>query len=119
MVGSSPDIASRGAGPSLAETFGEVEAMSEPAAVSRLAGNTKPNTPPPVPPKSPVRPAKSRRPLLIGAAALVVIAGGVGAYIYLSRPDLPPGFAGGNGRLEANEIYVASKYPGRVKEMLA
>jgi HlyD family secretion protein len=93
--------------------------MSEPAAASRPTGNTKPNAPPPVPPKGPARPAKSRRPLIIGVAAVVVIAAGVGAYVYMTRPDLPPGFAGGNGRLEANEIYVATKYPGRVKEMLA
>ncbi|WP_082554571.1 HlyD family secretion protein [Caulobacter sp. Root1455] len=96
--------------------------MSEPAAVSRptgnTTGNTKPNTPPPVPPKGPAPRPKSRRPLLIGVAAVVVIGAGVWAYIYLTRPDLPPGFAGGNGRLEANEVYVASKYSGRVKDVL-
>jgi hypothetical protein len=33
------------------------------------------------------------------------------------NPALPPGFAGGNGRLEANEIYVATKYPGRIQDV--
>lgn len=78
-----------------------------------------PNTPASKPPPKPPQPRpKSRKPLLIGVAAVVVIAAGVGAYIYLTRPDLPPGFASGNGRLEANEIYVATKYPGRIKEVL-
>lgn len=97
--------------------------MPEPAVVSRLGQDTKsqpPGSQPPGPKSPGPKPAsKSRRPLLIGVAAVVVIAAGVGAYIYMTRPDLPPGFAGGNGRLEANEIYVATKYPGRVKEMLA
>jgi len=52
---------------------------------------------------------------LIGAA--LVIGGGVAWYL-LSQPALPAGFAAGNGRLEATQIYVASKYPGRVKDVL-
>ena len=47
---------------------------------------------------------------LIAAAVLVV--GGIAAWLIFSGPDLPAGFAGGNGRLEANQIYVATKYPG-------
>jgi HlyD family secretion protein len=50
--------------------------------------------------------------------AIVVVVGGGAAWYFLSRPKLPEGFAGGNGRLEANELYVATKYPGRVKEVL-
>jgi HlyD family secretion protein len=52
---------------------------------------------------------------LVGAA--LIIGGGVAWYV-LSRPALPAGFAAGNGRLEATQIYVASKYPGRVKDIL-
>ena len=40
------------------------------------------------------------------------------AWFILSKPALPPGFAAGNGRLEANEIYTATKYAGRVKTIL-
>ncbi|HLS69609.1 MAG TPA: HlyD family efflux transporter periplasmic adaptor subunit [Kiloniellales bacterium] len=36
----------------------------------------------------------------------------------LTRDDLPPGFASGNGRIEAVEIDVATKTPGRVIEIL-
>ena len=53
--------------------------------------------------------------LAIGAGAA---AGGVLAYTILTAPALPPGFAGGNGRLEANQLYVATKYPGRIAEIL-
>ena len=52
---------------------------------------------------------------LVGAA---LVAGGGVAWYILSRPALPAGFAAGNGRLEATQIYVASKYPGRVKDIL-
>ena len=40
------------------------------------------------------------------------------AWFIFSKPALPPGFAAGNGRLEANEIYTATKYAGRVKTIL-
>ncbi len=59
----------------------------------------------------------SRRLILI-IVAVVVVAGGVGAWFFFSKPALPPGFAGGNGRLEATEIYISTKYPGRIAEVL-
>ena len=59
----------------------------------------------------------SRRLILIIVLVLAVVGGGVAWYM-LSRPKLPAGFAGGNGRLEATEVYVSAKYPGRIKEVL-
>ena len=59
---------------------------------------------------------RRRRRLIIIAAAVVLI--GALAWYLLSRPSLPPGFAAGNGRLEANEVYVAAKYAGRIREVL-
>lgn len=59
----------------------------------------------------------SRR-LLIGILAVVLVGGGALAWYILSRPKLPEGFAAGNGRLEANELYVSTKYPGRIKDVL-
>src|SRR5688572_29374469 len=91
--------------------------MSEPVAPPGSPQGDKPASSTPEPPKAP--PKKKSKRLLYGVIAAVVIAVGVGAYLYLSRPDLPPGFAGGNGRLEANEVYVASKYSGRIAEVLA
>jgi hypothetical protein len=41
--------------------------------------------------------------------AAVLAGGGVTAWWYLSKPGLPEGIAGGNGRLEAKSVYVATK----------
>ncbi len=51
---------------------------------------------------------------------IVLSAVAAGVYYWLNRaPELPEGIAYGNGRLEADEIQIATKYPGRVKEILA
>ena len=44
-----------------------------------------------------------------------------GAYYWWQRlhPALPPGIAYGNGRLEADEINIDTKYAGRIAEILA
>src|SRR5215471_10136347 len=55
----------------------------------------------------------SKKTLLI---ALVVIVVGAGvAWRLLSKPKLPPGFASGNGRLEATQVDIAAKFGGRLK----
>ena len=60
----------------------------------------------------------SRKVILVAVAAVVAIAGAA-AWLILSKPALPPGFAGVNGRLEAKQVDIATKYPGRIKEVLA
>lgn len=50
--------------------------------------------------------------------AVVAIGGGVAAWMVLSKPELPPGFAASNGRLESNQLFIATKRPGRIKEVL-
>lgn len=57
--------------------------------------------------------------LIIVALIILAIGGGAAAYIILSKPALPEGFAGGNGRLEAKQVDIATKYPGRIKTVLA
>ena len=53
------------------------------------------------------------------AVAFIVAAAG-GAYWWINRPPgLPPGFAASNGRLEAEEIDVDTKFAGRISEILA
>ncbi len=64
----------------------------------------------------------SRRWWLRVALALAVLGGGAGgAHYWWQRlhPPLPPGIAYGNGRLEADEINIDTKYAGRISEMLA
>lgn len=58
----------------------------------------------------------SRRLILI--TIVIVAIGGGAAWFILSKPALPQGFAGGNGRLEAQQIFVSTKYPGRIKDVL-
>jgi HlyD family secretion protein len=60
----------------------------------------------------------SKKPIVI-SLAILAIGGGAIAWWVLSKPALPPGFAGGNGRLEAKEIDISTKYAGRIKEVLA
>ncbi len=59
---------------------------------------------------------------LIAIILLVVLAllGGLGAYLYYTKyaRTLPPGFASGNGRMEATQVDVATKAPGRVESVL-
>lgn len=53
--------------------------------------------------------------------AIVVIAAVGGAYYALriyNGSGLPAGIAGGNGRIEATEIDISTKTPGRIKEIL-
>jgi HlyD family secretion protein len=54
-------------------------------------------------------------------AIAILIAGGGTAYYWWQRlhPPLPPGIAFGNGRLEADEINIDTKYAARIAEMLA
>lgn len=56
----------------------------------------------------------------MAAVAAVLLGGGGGAYWWLHRaPGLPPGIVFSNGRLEAEEIDISTKFAGRISEMLA
>lgn len=54
-------------------------------------------------------------------AALVAVALAAGGYLLwqnLGRSNVPEGFASGNGRIEGTEIDIATKTPGRIKDIL-
>ena len=54
------------------------------------------------------------------ALMLVLGGGGGGAYWWLHRPaGLPPGITFSNGRLEADEIDIDTKFAGRIAEIMA
>jgi HlyD family secretion protein len=68
------------------------------------------------------KPTPIRRRGLRVALAVVVVVGGAGAALYWwqhTRAQLPPGIASGNGRIEADEIDIVTKFAGRISEMLA
>ncbi len=58
----------------------------------------------------------SKRMITVGV--LVLVAGIAAWWLFLRPKGLPDGFAAGNGRLEATDVYIATKYAGRVKEVL-
>lgn len=62
-------------------------------------------------------PMKYLRPL-IAALAILAATAAIGWYIWdQSSGGLPDGFATGNGRIEADQIDIATKVPGRVAEI--
>ena len=61
---------------------------------------------------------KNLRSVLIVLVVIVVAAGGGFAYWKSQQSELPDFIASGNGRIEAEEIRVATKYAGRVDEVL-
>lgn len=61
--------------------------------------------------------APLRRKAILFLLALLLL-GGWQFFRHLQTPPLPPGIAYGNGRLEAIEVDVAAKVPGRLTEVL-
>lgn len=58
------------------------------------------------------------RKFIVVTLIIAAAAAGAAAWLILAESGLPPGFAGANGRLEAKQIDIAAKYPGRVKTIL-
>jgi HlyD family secretion protein len=59
------------------------------------------------------------RPLFLAIGAVAVIAAlAFAGWSVLQPKGPPPGFASGNGRIEATEIDIAAKIPGRLAEVL-
>src|SRR5208337_3462957 len=76
----------------------------------------------PAPFPKPPAPARRRRRwaawALLGLAILACVAGGA-YWWHASHPGLPLGIVSGNGRIEADEIDIDTKFAGRIAEMLA
>lgn len=61
--------------------------------------------------------SKIARPTLIVVVLLLIVAGVSAWWFYFRVPPLV-GFGSGNGRLEVQEVDVATKFPGRIAEVL-
>jgi multidrug efflux pump subunit AcrA (membrane-fusion protein) len=66
-------------------------------------------------PKQPRRQHPWKRALVL--AVLLIAASGIGYWWFHRAPELPPGFASGNGRLEADEIDIDTKFAGRIAKL--
>lgn len=60
----------------------------------------------------------STKRTMISLVLIAAVGGGIAWHI-LSAPKLPAGFTAGNGRLEAQQVDISTKYAGRIKEVLA
>ncbi len=61
----------------------------------------------------------SQRGVMLGTAIIAaVVAAALITTLRLQSSPLPAGFTSGNGRIEATEIDVATKIPGRIKDIL-
>ena len=61
---------------------------------------------------------KTIKLIVLGAFFLLVCSLGLYFFLHENKDALPQGFVSGNGRLEATEVDVATKIPGRIAEVL-
>jgi HlyD family secretion protein len=80
----------------------------------------KPNNLPAVVPAPKRRPPRRSRRRVFWLLLLIAAMGGIGYWYWLrSQPLMPPGIAWGNGRLEADEVDIDTKYAGRILKLYA
>ena len=98
----------------------EALGRSQPIAMPDLEGARGPLVPVPLRIPRPVPKRKRWARIALAWLALCLAAGG-GTYYWWkqSQAQLPPGIVWGNGRLEADEINIATKYAGRIAEISA
>ena len=54
---------------------------------------------------------------MVSALVAGIIGGGIYLFEYMNRSELPESIALGNGRIEATEVDIATKIPGRLVEI--
>jgi HlyD family secretion protein len=87
------------------------------SAIGRSPATTASNLPAPVF-LEPAKKGRHWRRISILILAFLVAAGGGGSYWWKhSQPKLPAGISWGNGRLEADEIDIDTKFAGRIAEL--
>jgi HlyD family secretion protein len=73
-----------------------------------------PNLPATIPAKSPGSLKRRWLRTVLLLAGILIVGGGAGYWWMHRLPGLPPGIASGNGRLEADEIDIDTKFAGRI-----
>jgi HlyD family secretion protein len=70
-------------------------------------------------PEAPSQSTRRKLWIELTVAAVVLVGGAGGAYWWLHRaPGLPPGILVSNGRVEADEVDIDTKFAGRISEIL-
>ncbi|WP_026190968.1 HlyD family secretion protein [Methylobacterium sp. WSM2598] len=98
------------------------EVSVRPDGPTSAARSLVPVPPPPAAAPRPVpRIPAARRALRFAVLAALLLGAGGGGYAWwrAHQPWLPAGFAQGNGRLEADEIDISTKFAGRLAQVLA
>ena len=72
------------------------------------------------PPEAPAAPQQKKQKVLIWAAAIAAVVVVIAVVLWIAlKPSGPgAGFVSGNGRIEATEIDIATKLPGRVQNVM-
>jgi len=88
---------------------------------NRESQSSEGDTAPKAPAVPKAAPGKSRRRLVLAVTAACIVAlGGTSAWYWWQLQNaLPPGIAMANGRLESEQVEIATKYAGRVAIVLA
>ena len=68
--------------------------------------------------KRPSMTSATKRWMAVALVVIVLAGGGYYGWQKFNNPGLPAGIVSGNGRIEAIEIDVSTKIPGRIKEIL-
>jgi HlyD family secretion protein len=119
--GRSADDANRRSGPELAQPMHQDEKLAEAQPSIQLerqdvVPSGRASLPVPIPDVQRRRP---RRPALIALLSVLMLAAGGGYYWWQrTHPPLPIGISSGNGRIEADEIDIGTKFAGRVAALL-
>jgi HlyD family secretion protein len=105
------------AAPAVAETKAAV-ALPAPTVAPKAESTTSPSSSPSTPPATPSWFAAWKKWLIVAAVLIILVVVAVLVWQMLRSKGPGEGFVSSNGRIEATEIDVSSKFGGRVQDIL-